>query len=544
MIGFQLGNWTNISFNRLLKYGRRNSLRVLTACAVLIVVLSAAFPPDGAATIKPRPPLSSDRIAGLTPAPGRGEGVNGGVIATATTVVDEPRNGPAKTMAIETGPEAPKATDSADMTAAAAVQGNLSDQGAPDRSSVDMAAVQRIRMRASAAADLSGEYLINDGAISIPTIGRFSIRGLRLTDLEALISRRLTRSLHRDVQVSVEIERYLPFYVVGKVANSGEQEWRQGLTLIQALATSGGVIGGAGAGTGSDSVDSEHTRLRFALAQLERLKAERDGTAELKPSPLLMKLERAAAGGSSWSVSAFVAQQSKLLEQQQASVRTQIESLTRERNSANAEEEAGKKQVAAVEEQLTIAREIVKSSSKLHDKQLVANNQFLNQKMQSLAAEVSLSEARTAVGKVRTKIALLERQIAMIPQERKAVLNERIELLEREVAEIQVAVGGPDAVTSGPKGLSFAIARRTERGTSTATADLFTEISPGDVIIVSDAAIASLDKTEGEAAQSAGEADGAAAVLKRTQRYIESSRIPAPAGAARNREPQSKAGLR
>ena len=409
-------------------------------------------------------------------------------------------------------------------------------QSSKDEASTELSTVKRLRLRVAGLPEMSGEYGIHDGTISIPGVGRISVRGKRLVSLEAFVSGRLSQLHRREIHAALEVDRYLPFYVTGRVANAGEHDWRHGLTLIQAIALAGGIVtssrngGDALEGPGSTvQLLQVRTQIRFSIAQLERLKAEREGRDKFEPSARLIELERAAATQSTWSLEAFAARQGQLLAQQQAGMRTKIESLQRERDAALKEAQANEKQAAAVDEQLGIARELLKGSSKLRDKQLVANTRFMQQQSDLLSAEVKASEARTAAVKSHARVAGLDRQISAVSQERRQFLNERIETLEREVEqhELTLAAAGGSG-RRGATAVKYDIARKNDQVIRTRAADLFSEILPGDVVIVSDATEQASRVAKARVPGNTA-VEATASTRARTQSYIDASGV-APGG--------------
>ena len=115
----------------------------------------------------------------------------------------------------------------------------------------------------------------------------------------------------------------------------------------------------------------------------------------------------------------------------------------------------------------------------------------------------------------------------MTPQQRRAELSERIDTLEREVAQLELA-----AESSGPMSndennvlkLNYHFSRESETGVRTLPATVFTEVLPGDVLIVSEGQqdrIGAVRDT-GERPQIGGEKDASA---QEAQRRIEDAAI-------------------
>jgi protein involved in polysaccharide export with SLBB domain len=88
---------------------------------------------------------------------------------------------------------------------------------------------------------ISGEYLVDDlGRVSLPLIGEVAAGGSTVTDLQNAITKALADGFLRDPRVSVEVENYRPYFILGEVAKPGEYPYVAGLTVTNAAATAGG----------------------------------------------------------------------------------------------------------------------------------------------------------------------------------------------------------------------------------------------------------------------------------------------------------------
>jgi len=97
--------------------------------------------------------------------------------------------------------------------------------------------------------DLTGTYLIDsDGSITFPLLGRVSVDGLTLREIQDEITRRLSDGFLVSPQVSTEIEEYRrqSVYVLGEVASPGIYRLSGNLNLIEVLVQAGGVTAQAG----------------------------------------------------------------------------------------------------------------------------------------------------------------------------------------------------------------------------------------------------------------------------------------------------------
>lgn len=101
----------------------------------------------------------------------------------------------------------------------------------------------RISITVFGQAELSGDSMI-DGAytVTVPLIGPVSVRGLSVTEIEQRIAQRLSDGYIQKPVVSVRLIEPRPIYVVGDVKASGSYPYRYGLSVMGAVALSGGFI--------------------------------------------------------------------------------------------------------------------------------------------------------------------------------------------------------------------------------------------------------------------------------------------------------------
>lgn len=99
----------------------------------------------------------------------------------------------------------------------------------------------RVRVKVYGEQDISGEYEIDgNGYVSVPLVGRLRAAGKTARQLERAIATELSKGIIRDPRVNVEIAAYRPFYILGEVKKAGEYPYRNGLTVLDAVASAGG----------------------------------------------------------------------------------------------------------------------------------------------------------------------------------------------------------------------------------------------------------------------------------------------------------------
>lgn len=104
-----------------------------------------------------------------------------------------------------------------------------------------LAGGDRIRVLVFGQEQLSNSYAIGpDGRIGMPLIGPVGAAGATVRDLEGRIASRLRDGYLRDPRVSVEVETFRPFFILGEVNAAGQYPFVHGMTVQTAVAIAGG----------------------------------------------------------------------------------------------------------------------------------------------------------------------------------------------------------------------------------------------------------------------------------------------------------------
>jgi polysaccharide export outer membrane protein len=90
--------------------------------------------------------------------------------------------------------------------------------------------------------DLSGQFRLDgDGQLALPLAGEVRAGNLTTRELEQAIAAQLRDGNYLvNPQVSAQVLTYRPFYMLGEVSRAGQYEYRDGMTLINAVAMAGG----------------------------------------------------------------------------------------------------------------------------------------------------------------------------------------------------------------------------------------------------------------------------------------------------------------
>jgi polysaccharide export outer membrane protein len=108
-----------------------------------------------------------------------------------------------------------------------------------DRYTLD--AGDRVRVTVFGQDNLSRVYNVDSGGyVSMPLVGGLRARDLTTFQLESAIASRLRAGYVKDPKVTVEIETYRPFFILGEVKRAGQFPYVNGLTVEAAVAIAEG----------------------------------------------------------------------------------------------------------------------------------------------------------------------------------------------------------------------------------------------------------------------------------------------------------------
>lgn len=114
--------------------------------------------------------------------------------------------------------------------------------------------------------DLSGEVIVDgNGRIFLPLIGQVQASGLTSTELESELVDRYRPDYLVNPKISVQVQMFRPYYMMGEVQSQGPFEFTAGMTYLEAIARAGGytyrakkdVVYVVRAGQNSDEVKFE-----------------------------------------------------------------------------------------------------------------------------------------------------------------------------------------------------------------------------------------------------------------------------------------------
>lgn len=104
-----------------------------------------------------------------------------------------------------------------------------------------LAAGDRLRIIVFGQDSLSNTYSVDGaGRIAMPLIGSVPVQGLDAPQVEREVAAMLRNGFIREPRVSVEVEAFRPFFVLGEVTNAGQYPYVDAMTIRTAIAIAGG----------------------------------------------------------------------------------------------------------------------------------------------------------------------------------------------------------------------------------------------------------------------------------------------------------------
>jgi polysaccharide export outer membrane protein len=111
----------------------------------------------------------------------------------------------------------------------------------PYQPSYTLDAGDKLRIVVFGQEGLTNSYVVDAGGnINMPLVGTLPARGVSTQQLASLITTRLKQGYVREPHVSVEIEAYRPFFILGEVNTPGQYPYVANMTAEAAVAIAGG----------------------------------------------------------------------------------------------------------------------------------------------------------------------------------------------------------------------------------------------------------------------------------------------------------------
>lgn len=342
---------------------------------------------------------------------------------------------------------------------------------------------------------LGGDFVVSDdGTISVPVVGAIPVEGRDSKQLADEISNRLQQAMGTvDIpNTTVEIMEYPPIYVVGDVNTPGSHGYRPGMSVLKAIAMSGGqsrsqvqpsdeikLVGDL------RSIESDILRARARIARLE---AEMDGATEIRfPQMPLDPQDQALAEEVQAHERMIMQTRANELERQTKSLNELRELLHAEIGVLEQKIVASDQAIAAAERELKGVTTLVEKGIAIASRQSDLERALTSHRADRLDQVTAIMRARQGVAEAtRSLDGLHDRrktEIASELQQQRASLEQM--LLKRETSQKLLlellAKKGP--ALDEPQ-VSMTIVRLENGQSVEIEAEESTPLMPGDVVKV------------------------------------------------------------
>jgi protein involved in polysaccharide export with SLBB domain len=352
---------------------------------------------------------------------------------------------------------------------------------------------------------LNNDYTVGaTGDLSLPLLGRVQAAGRSRDELAVQIGQQLsnTMGLGRPLTVAIEIIEYRPFYIAGRVANSGAFPYRPGLTVLQAVSIAGGLRTGPG-----DLLEASRDIINTAgelnvlqmqrddrKARLARLEAELAQSDRIEfPSELVDRREEPAVATLLMGEQLIFAARRDAYSAQMRALDQLKRNLGTELPSLRAQLRTVETQIRLIREELETVTTLLKSGLANEPRRLMLERELARMEGERLRVEASLLRAKQEISKAEISIVELRSQRA---QEVTAALRESKAKLEEVGRKIQTTIelkravegASPYVIQAGTSGRTavpiYHIVRSTGDGMIELSADESTPVQPGDTVKV------------------------------------------------------------
>ncbi len=341
---------------------------------------------------------------------------------------------------------------------------------------------------------LGGEFVVSQaGTVQLPVLGAMSVGNLDPAGLAAAIASRLQAKLGlvEKPDTTVEIVEYPPVYVVGDVVKPGEYRFRSGITVLQALALSGGPLRTTAGSGDAVRLAGEFKQTANAIlrshVRIARLQAELADADE--PDFKQVQAGDADAG----AMADIVAQERVIFTARKNELARQSKALADLRDLLNAEINVLQEKIKAADMAIQNAQKELNSVTVLVDKGIAVASRKSDLERLLASLQVDKLDQVTAVMRARQGITQATRDLDGLQDKRRtdvasALQQEQAELEQAQLKQSTTQKLLVDAISSGPAagdaGVRYSVIRAGREGANTFAATEATGLEPGDVVKV------------------------------------------------------------
>ena len=342
-------------------------------------------------------------------------------------------------------------------------------------------------------AELSGERTVQEnGALALPLLGQIAVEGCSLDEAEKTVAKAFEQAFHRPAFATVLSIEHNPIFIVGPVKSPGSYKYSAGMTVLHAIALSGGINRAQDAWLAIEAVreesKAEHLRVNTAraLARAAVLRAERDGSGITIPVQLAALIGNAAA--------AAAVEDEKALRSLALSIRQAREAALRSAaGNAASELEAAKMRLPSLDASIKLRSDRLQAVTSLNSSGIASKAQLVEVQTALVDMEAKRQDALAAVAATKQKRDQANAELMAFNLEYQSQRELEISTADRETRENWENIAAsqgiltamlPQSENSSMKAAAFVfeIHRHTPDGLRIIPADEITELKPGDLI--------------------------------------------------------------
>jgi protein involved in polysaccharide export with SLBB domain len=342
-------------------------------------------------------------------------------------------------------------------------------------------------------AELSKEYLVgDDGAISLPILGTFSVEQKTPAEVRDQIESAFTAFLGRKGFVNITDVARQPIYVVGKVKNSGSFDYTPGMTVLHAIALAGGF----------DKTPIEQWQVAELSRESERVQESLDHASQMIARTVAIEEARASQPVTvPFELSELTGQETAVarINEELAPRRLQLQAFADAEKALKASAESAawdldlrKGRMSLFEQSVAMRQDRLAGLSKLAQAGLIARPVLLQAQSELEDVEDRRQEALMSIDVAKDRLNKAQQELRA-HQSAAAIADEK-DLLEARVEADKAVSDGNSAIavmkataaaalaSPAAQDTKFIIIRRSNGGSSVIRASGTTLLEPGDLV--------------------------------------------------------------
>ncbi len=344
-------------------------------------------------------------------------------------------------------------------------------------------------------AELSGERTIQEnGALSLPFLGQISVEGCTIGQLEKAVAQSFEQTFRRPAFVTVLAVEHNAVFVAGPVKNPGTYKYSTGMTVLHAIALSGGL---ERAQEGWMAIEAIRERSRAeqlrasttrALARAAVLRGERDGTDVAIPPHLIELVGNSAV--------AAALQDQKSLRSLALGTRQARDSALRSAvANATSELQAAQMRLPSLDTAIKLRSDRLQAVTHLNSSGIASKAQLSDVQAGLVDMEAKKQEALAAIAAAKQKLDQANAELTAFTVEQQTHRELEISAADREVLEnwesietsrgiLKAMAPQSEDLAATQTSLAFEIHRHSPHSIKIIPAEETTELIPGDLVRV------------------------------------------------------------